>query len=75
MATPANSPWAPAEGASETACIPVTSLSISCSSNRQASTPWPWVSGAAGWRARKPGSMARVLQARGLYFMVQEPRG
>ena len=37
----ANSPCAPAIGARLTAAMPVTSLSISCSSNMQARKPWP----------------------------------
>ena len=64
-----------AAGVSDTAGMPVTSLSISCSSYMQAMKPCPIDSGASGWRARKPGSFASVLQARGLYFMVQEPSG
>ena len=75
MAMPANSPWAPAMGARDTADMPVTSLRISCSSYMALMKPWLWVSGARGWRPSSPGSMARLLQARGLYFMVQEPRG
>ena len=41
MATPANSPCAPAMGESATPCMPVTSFSISCSSYMQARKPWP----------------------------------
>jgi hypothetical protein len=41
----------------------------------QARKPWPCDSGASGWRPAKPGSSASVLQARGLYFIVQEPSG
>jgi hypothetical protein len=75
MATPANSPWAPAMGLSATPCMPVTSFSISCSSYMHARNPWPWDSGASGWRARNSGSMAYWLQALGLYFIVHEPSG
>ncbi len=75
MAMPANSPCAPAMGARLTPAMPVTSFSISCSSNMQARKPWPVSAGACGWRARNCGSMASELQARGLYFMVQEPSG
>ena len=32
-------------------------------------------SGASGWRPRNSGNMAYALQALGLYFMVQEPKG
>ena len=55
--------------------MPVTCFSISCSSNRHASTPCPVDAGASGCRPRKPGSIASELQARGLYFIVQEPSG
>jgi hypothetical protein len=75
MATPANSPCAPAIGVSETAFMPVTSRRISCSSHMQDRKPWPVDSGASGWRLMKPGSIASVLQARGLYFIVHEPSG
>ena len=75
MATPVNSPCAPAMGVSDTACMPVTWRSMSCSSCRHASTPWERLTGASGCRIRKPGSMASVLQARGLYFIVHEPSG
>ncbi len=75
MATPANSPWAPAMGASDTPSMPVTSLSISCSSCMQARKPWPNSTGLWGWRPVNPSSIARLLHARGLYFMVHEPRG
>jgi len=75
MATPANSPCAPAIGVSDTPRMPVTSFSISCSSYRHCRMPCPVDSGASGWRARKPGNMAYWLQARGLYFMVHEPSG
>ena len=66
MATPANSPCAPAIGASETPRMPVTSLSISCSSYMQARKPWPGsrparADGGPGSR----GSIASVLQAAG----------
>ena len=57
-------------GASDTARMPVTSRSISCSSKAQARKPWLWLSGAAGWRARNSGSRASWLAARGLYFMA-----
>ncbi len=75
MATPANSPCAPAMGESATPSMPVTAFSISCSSYRHASKPWPCASGASGWRARNCGSMAYWLQALGLYFIVHEPSG
>ena len=55
--------------------MPVTVVSISCSSYRQASMPCPWLAGASGCRFRKPGSEANVLQARGLCFIVHEPSG
>ncbi len=58
MATPANSPWAPAIGVSDTPAMPVTALSISCSSYMQARKPWLCDSGASGWRPRNSGSMA-----------------
>jgi hypothetical protein len=75
MATPANSPCAPAIGLSDTAAMPVTSFSISCSSNMHSRKPWPCDAGARGWRARNSGSIAYWLQALGLYFIVHEPSG
>ena len=72
MATPANSPCAPAIGLSATPCMPVTSFSISCSSYMQARNPWPCASGASGWRARNCGSM-RVLIA-GLGVVLHRAR-
>jgi hypothetical protein len=75
MATPANSPWAPAIGLKATPSMPETAFSISCSSYRHASTPCPLHSGASGCRARSSGSIAYWLQAFGLYFIVHEPSG
>ena len=75
MATPANSPCAPAMGVSATPRMPVTALSISCNSYMQDRNPWLWRALASGWRPRNSGSSAAALQARGLYFMVQEPSG
>ena len=69
-------PLAPeATGQGFLACMPVTSLSISCSSNMQARKPCPVASGASGWRLRNPGSIAYWLHALGLYFIVHEPSG
>ena len=75
IATPANSPCAPAIGVSDTPAMPVTAFSISCSSYRHARKPWLRSTGARGWRARSSGSIASVLHARGLYFIVHEPSG
>ena len=75
MATPANSPWAPAIGAKDTAAMPVTVCRSSCSSCRQERKPWLRESGASGWRPRNPGRLAARWAPRGLYFMVQEPSG
>ena len=55
--------------------MPVTPLRISCNSYMQVRKPWLTESGASGCRANNSGSIASVLQARGLYFMVQEPSG
>ena len=55
--------------------MPVTSFSISCNSYMQVRNPWPWLAGPSGWRPENPGSNARELQTRGLYFIVQEPSG
>ena len=75
IATPVSSPCAPAIGVSDTPCMPVTSLSISCSSYMQVMKPCPWLAGPSGWRPAKPGSSASELQTRGLYFIVHEPSG
>ena len=48
MATPANSPWAPAMGVNETLPIPVARWRISWSSWRQARKPWLTDTGARG---------------------------
>ena len=73
MATPANSPCAPAIGVRLTACMPVISCSISWSSYMQARNPCG--SGPSGCLPKNSGSMAKLLHAFGLYFMVHEPSG
>ena len=76
IATPANSPCAPAIGASDTPpFMPVTSARISCSSYMHARKPCDSDSGAYGWRLAKPSISATEWQARGLYFIVHEPSG
>ena len=75
IATPANSPCAPAIGVSDTPFMPVTSFSISCNSYMQVRKPWPWLTGPRGCRPANSGNKASALQARGLYFIVQEPSG
>ena len=75
IATPASSPCAPAIGVSDTPRMPVTSLSISCSSYMHSRNPWPWLTGPSGCRPANSGSNASALQARGLYFIVHEPSG
>jgi hypothetical protein len=73
MATPANSPCAPAMGVRLTACMPVISCSISCSSYMHARKPCG--SGPSGCRPKNSGSIAKLLHTLGLYFMVHEPSG
>ena len=75
IATPANSPCAPAIGVSDTPRMPVTSFSISCSSNRICRMPCPVDSGASGCRLSSSGSIAYWLHAFGLYFIVHDPSG
>jgi hypothetical protein len=53
--------------------MPVMALSISCNSYMHAMNPWG--SDPSGCLARNSGSIAYVLQALGLYFMVHEPKG
>ena len=75
MATPANSPWAPAMGARLTPRMPVTSARIVCSSQKHSRMPWLRTAGVSGWRLRNPGRLAARCAPRGLYFIVQEPSG
>ena len=73
--TPVNSPWAPAAGWKVISAIPVIShrycLAVS-STSRQPSVA---CLGLRGWMPAKPGRAAISSSIRGLYFMVQEPRG
>jgi hypothetical protein len=75
MSTPANSPWAPAAGCSDTSSMPEISARSRASSNMSCSAPWLCASGVKGCSRRKPGSRAMSSLIFGLYFIVQEPRG
>ena len=72
---PRNSPWAPAAGCRLQAAKPVISHKASWSNLRAQSNPWMSASSCSGWRVVKPGRAATRSLIRGLYFMVQLPRG
>ena len=73
--TPVNSPWAPAAGWKVMSAMPVISqrylFAVSMTSSQPSTAPL----GARGWMPVKPGREAISSSMRGLYFMVQEPRG
>ena len=73
--TPVSSPWAPAAGWKVISSMPVIShryFSARAITSRQ---PCTVCSGCRGCTPVKPGSAAISSLMRGLYFMVQEPRG
>ena len=64
-----------AAGCSDTASMPLTSASISCSSQHSSRAPWAPASGVIGCSAANPGRRATSSLASGLYFIVHEPSG
>ena len=73
--TPVNSPWAPAAGWKVMSAMPVISQRYFLAVSMTSSQPATAASGARGWTEAKPGRDAISSSMRGLYFMVQEPRG
>src|SRR5581483_9497125 len=73
--TPANSPCAPAIGASAVPAMPVISASISCRPCMSASAPCASSAGCIGCASANPGSAATKSSTLGLSFIVQEPSG
>ena len=61
--------------AAETAGKPEISERKPCTSYITWSAPCVWAAGCSGWRPAKPGVAAAASSARGLCFIVQEPRG
>ena len=72
---PVSSPWAPAAGCRVTPGMPVIAFKASSSSQISCSAPCTCDSGCRGWMPARPGNLAVTSLSRGLYFMVQEPRG
>ena len=75
MSRAAYSPWAPADGWSETSGRPVTLVRICSSRQRISSAPWTVASGWFGWSSAAPVRRARSSETFGLYFIVHEPSG
>ena len=73
--TPVNSPWAPAAGWKVMSSMPVISQRYRLAVSSTSRHPAVASAGARGWTAVKPGRAAISSSMRGLYFMVQEPRG
>ena len=73
--TPVNSPWAPAAGWKVMPSMPVISQRYFAAVSRTWRQPFTFSAPARGWIPAKPGRAARSSSMRGLYFMVQEPRG
>ena len=73
--TPVNSPCAPAAGWKVMAFMPVISQRYCAAVSSTCRMPRRSSAGDRGCTPVKPGSAAISSSMRGLYFMVQEPRG
>ena len=73
--TPVNSPWAPAAGWNVMPSMPVISQRYCAAVSSTCCIPLRSSAGDRGCTLAKPGRDAISSSMRGLYFMVQEPRG